>query len=189
MLYRVSTTLAFLFFKYFSSLEVVGREYIPAKKSFIIASNHLSNLDPPLIASVCPRQLVFVAKNELFRNKLFSSYLKAVGAVSIERGKSSVQSIRILIKALAKKPILIFPEGSRGASFKKVYKGIGFICEKAKTPVIAAKISGTDKILPPGKVFPKRAKIKLIFKPIDNITATDSPEAITEKVVNTIKDI
>jgi 1-acyl-sn-glycerol-3-phosphate acyltransferase len=189
MLYKISTTICFLFFKWFSSLKVVGRGCIPKKGSFILASNHLSNLDPPLLSSACPRQLAIIAKKELFKTKISSFYFKRVGTIPIERGKITIQAMKTLVKILEKKPILIFPEGSRGVGLKNAQKGAGFLCKKAKVPVIAAKIIGTDQILPPGKVFPKRKKVKLTFKLVENINFSEKSDKINQKIINTIENI
>ncbi|MCF7895225.1 MAG: 1-acyl-sn-glycerol-3-phosphate acyltransferase [Candidatus Omnitrophica bacterium] len=189
MLYKISTTICFLFFKWFSSLEVVGRECIPKKGSFLLVSNHLSNLDPPLLSSACPRQLAIVAKKELFNNKIASFYFKKVGTIPIGRGSITTGTMKILIKILTKKPILIFPEGSRGAGLENAQKGAGFLCRMAKVPAIAAKIIGTDQILPPGKTFPKRKKVKLIFRPVKNIDFSKKADQINKKIVEAIKNI
>ncbi len=189
MLYKISVLLSLLIFKYFFSLEVEGRDCVPKEGSFILASNHLSNLDPPLLASVCPRQISFVAKKELFKNIFFKFYLKAVGAVPVERKKISIKTMRSLINTLKVKPLLVFPEGSRGVGLNQVYSGIGFLCRKGNVPVIAAKISGTDKILPPGKAFPKREKVKVVFDPVEGIDYSQSPKEITARVVQVIKKL
>ncbi|MCF7916444.1 MAG: 1-acyl-sn-glycerol-3-phosphate acyltransferase [Candidatus Omnitrophica bacterium] len=189
MLYKISTTICFLFFKWFSSLEVFGRECIPDKGNFILASNHLSNLDPPLLSSACPRQLAIVAKKELFKTKISSFYFKKVGTIPIERGKISLQTMKTLVKILAKKPILIFPEGSRGAGLKNAQKGAGFLCKKAKVPVIVARIFGTDQILPRGKTFPRRKKVKLVFKLVENIDFSQKSDQINKKIIDTIENI
>lgn len=189
MLYKISTTICFLFFKWFSHLEVIGRECIPAKGSFILASNHLSNLDPPLLSSACPRQLAIVAKKELFKTKIFSFYFKNVGTIPVERGKITIQTMRALLKALEKKPILIFPEGSRGAGLSKAQKGAGFLCKKAKVPVVVARIFGIDQILPSGKTFPRRKKVKLVFKLVENIDFSEKSGQINKKIIDTIENI
>lgn len=189
MLYKISTTICFLFFKWFSSLEVIGRDCIPEKGNFILASNHLSNLDPPLLSSACPRQLAIVAKKELFKTKISSFYFKKVGTVPIERGKITIQTMKTLVKTLEKKPILIFPEGSRGVGLKKAQKGAGFLCKKSKAPVIAARIFGTDQIFPAGKILPKRKKVKLVFKPVKNIDFSKKSSEINKIIINTIENI
>ncbi len=189
MLYKISTTIFFLFFKWFSHLEVIGRDCIPDKENFILASNHLSNLDPPLLSFACPRQLAIVAKKELFKTKISSFYFKKVGTIPIERRKITLQTMKTLVKTLEKKPILIFPEGSRGVGLKRAQKGAGFLCKRVKVPVVVAKIFGTDQILPPGKIFPKRKKVKLVFKLVKNIDFSEKSGQINEKIINTIENI
>ena len=54
-----------------------GEENIPEKGAFILAANHISALDPVMIISRCPRTLHFMAKDELFKNPVFASFLKS----------------------------------------------------------------------------------------------------------------
>ncbi|MCF7875204.1 MAG: hypothetical protein K9L99_05015, partial [Candidatus Omnitrophica bacterium] len=96
---------------------------------------------------------------------------------------------RMLVKTLAKKPMLIFPEGSRGAGLENAQKGAGFLCKMAKVPVIAAKIIGTGQILPPGRIFPKRKNVKLVFKPVENIDFSEKSAQINKRIIETIKNI
>jgi 1-acyl-sn-glycerol-3-phosphate acyltransferase len=66
---------------------------------------------------------------------------------------------------------------------------VGFICKKAKVPVIAAKVSGTEKVFPKGAKFPRLGRIKVTFKKVDNIAADDTYEDITQKVIAAIKSL
>lgn len=168
-------------------MEVRGKSCIPAKGNFILASNHLSNLDPPVLAVACPRRLAFAAKKELFFNRFLSGYFKAVGAVPVERKKAGVQTVRKLIKVIRSGPLLIFPEGTRGAGLERAYAGAGFLCQKAKVPVIAAKLSGTDKVKLKPNFFSSKEKIKIIFK-LANIGNCTTPEEVTQKIIETIKN-
>lgn len=189
MLYRVSANLAFLFFRYFFHLEVKGKNCIPNKGSFILASNHLSNLDPPLLASVCPRRLAFAAKKELFRSKVFALYLNLVGAVPIERKKTSIQTMRLLLGSLKVRPLLIFPEGTRRAGLENIQAGAGFLYKKSKVPVIAAKISGTDKFLSQGNSFFKKTRLEVVFKAVEGLNSSQSAQESAIKIAEAIKNI
>lgn len=189
MLYRISTILSFLIFRYFFSLEIEGRDCIPKKGNFILAANHLSNLDPPLLASACPRRIFFAAKKELFSSKIFALYLKAVGALPVERKKITIQTLRRLISALEARPLLIFPEGSRGVGLENSQPGVGFLYKMSQVPVVAAKIKGTDKILASGKMLPKRAKLKVTFKVVEGIAGLKNSKEITTKVAEEIKQL
>ncbi len=189
MLYRVSTFTCRCIFKLFFGLEIQGREHFPKKGPFILASNHLSNLDPPVLASSAPRKVGFLAKQELFKNKFFALYLKDVGAVSLVRNSSDIKALRQAISILKEKPLLIFPQGSRERSLDEASSGVGFLAKRSKAPIVVAKISGTDRILPKGVKFFKKGKIKVKFSGIDNIDYNEDKEKITQKVIDKIKSL
>jgi len=189
MLYRVSTSIVFCFLKIFFKLEVKGKDKIPRNQPFILASNHMSNLDPPTLAASCPVKIGFIAKEELFKSRLFSIYLKDVGAIPLKREKSDIKALRTSLKILKTKPLLIFPQGTRGSNFDELNFGVGFLYRKAAVPIIAARVYGTDKVLPKGaKVF-SCGKIKVVFAKVDNIEKEDSYQDITLKVANKIKSL
>ncbi|MBN3039911.1 MAG: 1-acyl-sn-glycerol-3-phosphate acyltransferase [Candidatus Omnitrophica bacterium] len=189
MFYWLAVFISIVFFKIFSRLEIEGFALNKEKIPFILASNHLSNLDPPLLATLIRQKIHFVAKKELFENKFFGYCLKKLQAMPVDREKVSPSSMRNYLKALKSGPLLIFPQGTRGGSFDSSLSGVGFLAKKAKIPVIAVRISGTDKILPKGAKFPKRGQIKVIFKKVDNISDKDTARDITAKVVEAIKEL
>lgn len=100
-------------------VEVVGRENLMAvrdSRPFVVASNHVSALDPVFIAVTVFdwRRLQVLAKEELFRNKLVGWFLSCMGAVSIDRGKGDTSTLdRVTEKCKNGKGVLIFPEGTR----------------------------------------------------------------------------
>jgi len=134
---------------------IMGRDNIPATGGFILACNHLSNLDPPFIGTVIHRPLSFVAKESLFRNKILSFILRHVGTIPIKRNQADFRALREVLRVLKNgRPAVIFPEGSREAVRRsanrgeKAFSGIGFLAAKSGVPVIPAKIQNTDKVLP-----------------------------------------
>jgi len=189
MFYRLSILLSRCFFKTFFALEVKGKDVFPANQPFILAANHLSNLDPPVLAVACPKRVSFMAKEELFASKLLSLYLKDVGAIPIKRGKSDIKIIRLALKTLKAKALLIFPQGTRGRSFDEANLGVGFLSQKAKVPVVAARVYGTDKVLPKGAKFFHRGKLKIVFAKVNAIKEGDDYRTITQKVMATIESL
>lgn len=189
MLYRSSTFLVYWFLKLFFGLSIIGRDAIPCKGSFILASNHLSNFDPPLLAASCPRQIGFLAKEELFHNRSFRFYLHRVGAIPLQREKADITAIRLALRILKQKPLLVFPQGTRGADFNQSRAGVGFLAKKAGVPVVAAKIRGTDKALPKGAKRFRRVKISVSFARVNSITPEDTYEIATAKVLATIQSL
>ena len=67
---------------------VIGREHIPRQGGFIMASNHISYFDPPLLGSWQTRQMYFFAKQELFRNRLFGALNRACNSIPVKRGST-----------------------------------------------------------------------------------------------------
>ncbi|MBF0478684.1 MAG: 1-acyl-sn-glycerol-3-phosphate acyltransferase [Candidatus Omnitrophica bacterium] len=150
-------------------LKVYGRENVPAKGPFIIAGNHLSNLDPVLIPISCPRRLNFVAKEELFNNKIFGWVLLTLGAFPVRRGQTDLGAIRVFLDRLKTEPVLIFPEGTRMSEGKelKIQEGVGLLVKKTHLPVVPVCVEGTDIVMPRGAKTMKRHPVTLTFgKPI-----------------------
>jgi 1-acyl-sn-glycerol-3-phosphate acyltransferase len=189
MLYRLSTTLVYLVARLFLGFKVNGVDCVPAKGPFILASNHLSNFDPPILAVACPRRVCFLAKRELFSNRLFSFYLNSVGAIPLKRGKSDIRAMRKSLSILKSKPLLVFPQGTRRQDFSDIGPGVGFLCKKAGVPVVAARVRGTDVVLPRGAKRPQKAKIEVNFARVEEININDTYEQIVAKIIEKIKSL
>ena len=97
-------------------IEVVGKENIPRGRAHVIASNHLSDLDPVYIleAVFSWKRYTILAKQELFKNPLIGWFLSCMGAVPIDRGKGDMDTVnKVTDECKNGTPILIFPEGTR----------------------------------------------------------------------------
>lgn len=187
-LYHFCRTILFFLFKVFCGLEVSGRENLPKKGAFILASNHTSNLDPMILGVASFRELNFMAKEDLFRNFLFGCLLKNVGAFPLKRDTVDISAIKEAINRLKKGAVLvIFPEGSRRKENNaQAQSGIGMLSSKAGCPVLPAFVSGADKVMPPGSKFIFPAKIRVKFgKPL-NFDHKESYEFIADKVMQEI---
>ncbi|MDP1853573.1 MAG: lysophospholipid acyltransferase family protein [Candidatus Omnitrophota bacterium] len=163
MLYYIGRFIFFVLFKSLFGFKFYGKENIPKYGGFIIASNHASNLDPEIIGSAIPRVLSFMAKEELFHNKVFGWVLWKVHAFPVKRGGADLFSIKEAIKRLKNGfGILLFPQGGRRDSISadEVKGGVGFLASKADVPVIPAFIFGSGDALPKGRKIPN------FFKPI-----------------------
>ncbi len=164
MLYWVYTYTVIVLFKVFFRLTVHGRENIPAAGGFIFASNHLSYLDPPVLAAVSPRKVAFMARHDLFRNRFFAAVIRSGNAFPVKRDSADLSAIKEAIKRVHKgEGLVLFPEGTRqkAGSQADPKKGIGFLAQKLDCPVIPVFIRGTDKVLPKGSKFFHLAKIEV----------------------------
>src|SRR3990172_638824 len=92
--------------------QVNGRENVPACGPMIIVSNHLSMIDPPLLAASIPHPIVYMAKENLFHHPYFGWAVGAYGAFPVKRDKVDRQAMRQAFDMLKKGKVLgLFPEG------------------------------------------------------------------------------
>jgi 1-acyl-sn-glycerol-3-phosphate acyltransferase len=113
-------------------------------QSVIIASNHNSWFDPPFYGGFIPSEIAFLAKAELFKNKLFGWFIRTLNTIPIVRGKPDVNAISTAIRELESgKSLLIFPEGTRRG--KTIKPGVGLFAIKTKCDIIPVYIENSDK--------------------------------------------
>jgi 1-acyl-sn-glycerol-3-phosphate acyltransferase len=175
MMYDISRDILALMVKLLYKVKIFDRKNIP-RGPFIVASNHLSYLDPPLVGLIFRKhKLNFMAKKELFEKPLIGRWFHMVKCIPLDRGKNSVTSMREAIKRLKDgKNLAIFPEGTRSedGGIQEAKRGVGFIIAKAAVPVIPVYIQGTNVGLP------KKGKMKLWAKVTARVGEPISPEEV-----------
>ena len=137
-------------------LHVEGTENIPKDGPLVIACNHLSLLDPPVLGTAATRKVHFMAKEELFVPILGDIY-KILGAFPVRRGGADRAAIKHGIDILESNQVLaIFPEGTRSKTGKlgKAQPGALMMASKAKATIVPACIIGTD-YKRQGRIWPK----------------------------------
>ena len=175
---------SFLFFP----IRVIGRENLP-RGACILASNHISNLDPMIIGLVTGRRTSYMAKDSLFK-KGFAWVLYAVGAYPVKRGSADIGSIRESLRRLERgEPLVLFPEGTRkkkvGAALAP-HPGISLIAVKSGCLVVPVFIRNSDKVLPPGAKFLRRHALEVIVGQGTIYRKTSSMEDIASQIVKEI---
>lgn len=153
MFYKVVGVLLKFVFLFIFRIKTEGKQNIINEGGAILAVNHKSNWDPVVVALTCPRKLAFMAKSELFKNKLFGGLIKKLGAFPVHRGKGDIGAIKTALTILKQEQVMImFPEGKRVRGGEKVVPkpGVAMISTHAKVPVIPVLISGKYRWL--GKV-------------------------------------
>lgn len=147
-LYRFIVTIIRPFVRILYRLKVYGTENIPKSGGYIICPNHTSNADPVLLAITFPRQIYFMAKKELFKNKVLGKLFKMVGAFPVERGKGDTSAINTAEKVLnTEEQLGLFIEGTRSkiGDFLRPKTGCAMIAYKAKVPVLPVCITGVNE--------------------------------------------
>jgi 1-acyl-sn-glycerol-3-phosphate acyltransferase len=126
-----------------------GRYNIPRKGPYIIAANHLSWTDIPLVALNVPGKVVYMAKDEAFSGKI-GWITRFLGAFPVKRGEADRQAMRAAQDLLKRKKVLvIFPEGTRSKThtLSKAHAGLGMIALRAGVPVVPVAIYGSENAL------------------------------------------
>lgn len=147
-------------------LEVHGLENVPDDNEYIVCPNHLSTLDPPLIAAILPRSVAFMAKKELFDIKFLRWWLDWLGAFSVNRESLAPSTIKTVLNIKKSNWVFgIFPQGTRGVpgEIKGVTKGFAGLAKITKCSILPIGITGTNEV----KRLPFSGKIIVnIGKPI-----------------------
>ncbi len=141
MFYSFLRNCARLFYIIVYNIHVIGGENIPKEKGgYIIASNHVSNNDPPVVGITFKGKYTFMAKQELFEiNPLFTWLIKRLGAFPVKRGAKDNSAIEKALESLKDGRIfVIFPEGTRSkdGTLGHAKSGVTLIAAQAKVPVV-----------------------------------------------------
>lgn len=147
-----------------SGVEISGLEKIPPRGPLIIVSNHQSLLDPLILMSVIPRKISFLAASYLFSIPVVGQVLILAGAMPVKSRKGDLGSFKKSLFILNKGGVVgLFPEGgvSLDGNIRPLMSGWGYLALKSGAPVLPIMISGSRKVLPPGRYLPKRGKIHI----------------------------
>jgi 1-acyl-sn-glycerol-3-phosphate acyltransferase len=194
--YWLVKTTSFTFFRLFYGLKVVGLANIPRSGKVIIASNHRSDFDPPLLGGTVPREVHFFAKEELFRSRWLGPLIRYLNAFPVRRGQLDREALTTCVNVLRENGALIFfPEGTRapGDGFLKAKLGIGWIIALTDAPVIPVYIHNSHNKAPS---FSGRPRIIMTFGELVAAEELKSPDvrgkelyqAIADRVLERIRD-
>jgi 1-acyl-sn-glycerol-3-phosphate acyltransferase len=127
--------------------EAAGLENLPEAGGYIVAANHASLLDPPIVGQFLPRQVSFFARKTLWKPGIAAWWLDAVGTIPVDRdGGVSIDAVKRVLHALAAgRVVIVFPEGTRSRSggLQPPRPGIGLLACKARVPVVPARVFGS----------------------------------------------
>ena len=154
-IYVVGRILVIPIFKLLFFYKVNGKKNLPKKGPFIVCSNHLSNYDPVFLALTQKRQIYYMAKSELFKNKFLSWLIRTLGAFPVERGAGDGKAINEAENVVNDGRLLgIFIEGTRSKTgeFLRPKSGAAIIAHQMNVPVIPVCITPKDKKV---KIFHK----------------------------------
>jgi 1-acyl-sn-glycerol-3-phosphate acyltransferase len=154
--------------KAFFDLRVIGAEHAAISGPAILASNHVSYLDPPFIGAALNEDIYFLARKTLARLAPVAWLFRHWQVIPVDRDKPDPSSLKSIFQRLEEgKKVILFPEGTRSpdGSLQAAEPGIGMIISRAKVPVIPVRIFGAHEALPRDKKLPRPARITVAFGP------------------------
>ncbi len=157
-----------LIFKTYTRITVVGRENLPEAGAFIVAPNHLSLADAPALMSVLPwttgSRTFFLGAIEYFNGWLSSRMGKLAQVIPVDMETRLHGALQLCAYVLRRDKVLcVFPEGSRSrdGKIKEFKKGVAIVAKELNVPVVPVAILGTNRVLAPGKAFPRPARVTI----------------------------
>lgn len=170
-----------------AKIEVRGRENIKPGQNYIFMSNHVSNMDPPIVIALIPGRTSVLVKKELFRIPLLGTAMKLDGLVPVDRTnrESAIASIREASAAMRSGlHMMVFPEGTRSSDGRMhaMKKGPFYLAEDSGFPVIPVTIAGTYEIWPKHRFKMTPGPVTLTFHPPITFAEAGSREALMSVV-------
>lgn len=135
-----------LIFHVLGVITIIGKEHIPYGKPYVVAMNHISIFDPPLIGAFWPEHLEIVGASDVFEKPGQGEVLKIYGVIPVHRGEYDRALMQRVIAAIKSgHPLLIAPEGGRShiTAMRVAQPGVAYIVEKTEAPVLPVGIVGT----------------------------------------------
>jgi 1-acyl-sn-glycerol-3-phosphate acyltransferase len=169
-------------FRLQSGLRVEGAEHVPLRGPVVIAANHRSMLDIPLLVVACPRPIIFMAKEELFRSPPLRWFFNLLGGFPVRREISDVRAIDVGLKVLkAGNALGMFPEGRRSKTGEMLpfLGGAAWMALTAGAPIVPAGIHGTFRSPAARRTFFKRTRVR--FGPAISVVRAPDPAVRRER--------
>jgi len=172
-------------------IDVHGLEHLEPSRNYIFMSNHVSNLDPPILVPSIPGRCSVLVKKEVFRVPILGTAMKMADLVPVDRKnrESAIESVRAAIEVMRHHVhMVIFVEGTRSTDGRLLpfKKGPFHLAIEVGAPVISVTILGTEKCWPKGSFAIRPGTATLIFHPPVEASEFDSRDALMAEVRNTI---
>ena len=164
--YRLGWTCFRVMYATYFRWRVFDPEHVPVTGAVILASNHASFLDPPLVGSGLHRECTFLARDSLFRFGPTRWLLNQWQAVPIDREGSSASGMKRILAALENgRAVILFPEGTRtrDGQLQPVRSGVGLIAAKTDAPVVPVRVWGTFEAYGRNVRFPKPKRVAVKY--------------------------
>lgn len=181
-------TVAKLFFGY----RVFNRERLEGLEGCMIASNHVSFIDPPMVGVAFDDAIYYLARKTLFSNPVASWVYHRWNTVPMNQQRPELSSLRKIIQLLRDgEKVLMFPEGQRSwdGELSKGKTGVGLMIAKSRVQVLPVRVFGAEEILPRGASFPRRGQVSIVIGELLTVDdLIDDPDLKGKELYQAISD-
>jgi len=160
--YRIGWSFFRVMYATYFRWRIFGAEHVPLKGGVILASNHASFLDPPLVGSALNRDINYLARESLFRFPGIGALLRSWNAVPVDRDGGGAKGLKIILNRLLDgNGIILFPEGTRtlDGKLQPARSGIGLTVIKSTAPVVPVRVFGTFEAYGKNHKFPRPHRV------------------------------
>lgn len=179
-------------------LRIKGREHLITEGPVLVASNHQSFLDPPLIGNLYDDEMVYLARKTLFKEGFLEWLYNQWNAIPVDQERPDMASLKTIIRKLKEgHRVLLFPEGQRtfDGSIGEAAPGIGLVAVKSGVPIQPVRIEGANLALPRGSARIRLARITVTVGPpiilsheeLKSLANKEGYEAVTQRIMAAIK--
>jgi 1-acyl-sn-glycerol-3-phosphate acyltransferase len=164
--YRIGWSCFRMMYATYFRWRVFNAERVPLQGSVILASNHASFLDPPLVGSGLSRDINYLARESLFRFPGIGALLRSWNAVPVDRDGGGAKGLKIILdRLLAGNGIILFPEGTRtkDGNLQPARSGIGLTVIKSDAVVIPVRTFGTFEAFGRNHKFPRPHRVTVKY--------------------------
>ena len=195
-IYRTTWLICRVAFRIYFRWRVFDEERVPPTGPVILAANHTSFLDPPMVGTAVTRTINYLARESLFRFPLFGAYLRALNTVPVDRDGQGAKGLKMILDRLFKGGgIILFPEGTRSIDgrLQKARSGIGLTVIKSDAPVVPVRVFGSYEAWNRRQLFPRPRRVVVCFgNPLDftnlRAEAKNCSKARTKEIYQEVAD-
>ena len=147
-------------------VEVHGRENVPVHGPFVVAPNHRSNLDTPVIGVITRRVMRYMGKDSLWDSRPLGWFLTALGGFPVHRGTADREALRAGLACIERgEPLVMFPEGTRqsGPVLAEMFDGPAYVACRTGAPILPVGMSGTEAAMPRGAKLIRPVKVRIVI--------------------------
>jgi 1-acyl-sn-glycerol-3-phosphate acyltransferase len=151
--------------RWWFAMHIEGAANVPRSGPAILAMNHESSLDIPLSVVACRREIVFMAKRELFKNAFVRWSIRMLGGFRVDRDRFDLPAVRMALAVISRRQVLgMYPEGTRSPGELLAFlNGAAWVALRTGSPIVPCAISGTDRTGEARR--PRRARVRVSFAP------------------------